>query len=55
VWSPPGKQAPFVCLEPWIGYGDRYDSDYDFMKKDNLLILNTLEEFTAHYDIEIID
>ncbi|MBQ2935622.1 MAG: aldose 1-epimerase family protein [Lachnospiraceae bacterium] len=25
VWSPPGKQAPFVCLEPWYG---RCDSEY---------------------------
>lgn len=25
VWSPPGKQAPFVCIEPWYG---RCDSEY---------------------------
>lgn len=53
IWSPPGKKAPFVCLEPWIGHGDRYNTDYDFMKKDNLIKLKTLEEFSVHYDIEI--
>ena len=25
VWSPPGKNAPFICLEPWYG---RCDSEY---------------------------
>lgn len=23
VWSPPGKNAPFVCIEPWYGRCDR--------------------------------
>lgn len=55
IWSPTKKEAPFVCLEPWIGYGDRYNTDYDFMKKDNLVKLRTLEEFSVYYDIEIID
>ena len=54
IWSPYGKQAPFVCLEPWIGYGDRHDTNYDFMSKDNLIVLKTLEEFNVHYDIEIV-
>lgn len=22
IWSPPGKQAPFVCIEPWYGRSD---------------------------------
>lgn len=22
IWSPPGKQAPFVCIEPWYGRCD---------------------------------
>lgn len=25
IWSPPGKLAPFVCIEPWYG---RCDSEY---------------------------
>jgi len=55
IWSPYGKKAPFVCLEPWIGYGDRFDTDYDFYKKDDLIILKSLEEFNAFYDIEVIE
>lgn len=55
IWSPYGKKAPFVCLEPWIGYGDRYDTDYQFNKKDDLITLKALDEFAVFYDIEIID
>lgn len=25
VWSPPGKNAPFVCIEPWYGRCDALD------------------------------
>lgn len=25
IWSPPGKQAPFICIEPWYG---RCDGEY---------------------------
>lgn len=55
IWSPYGKNAPFVCLEPWIGYGDRYNTDYHFEKKDNIIHLKSLEEFNVYYDIEIIE
>lgn len=25
VWTPPGKNAPFICIEPWYGRCDRVD------------------------------
>ena len=25
LWSPPGKNAPFVCIEPWCGRCDAAD------------------------------
>ncbi len=25
IWSPTGKNAPFVCIEPWFGRSDRVD------------------------------
>ena len=28
VWSPEGKNAPFVCIEPWYGRSDREDFDH---------------------------
>jgi galactose mutarotase-like enzyme len=55
IWSPGIKKAPFVCLEPWVGYPDRVDSDYDFFKKANLILLPPNETFEINYEIEIID
>jgi len=25
IWSPPGKNAPFLCIEPWYGRADKED------------------------------
>ena len=25
IWTPYGKNAPFICLEPWYGVHDRYE------------------------------
>lgn len=55
IWSPYGKKAPFVCLEPWIGYGDRVETNNHFDKKDDLIFIKSLDEFNVFYDIEIID
>ena len=53
IWTKPN--APFVCLEPWYGHADLYNSDYDFYKKKNLIILPPQKSFTTHYDITILD
>ena len=29
VWSPEGKNAPFLCIEPWYGRCDAIDFDGD--------------------------
>ena len=53
IWTKPN--APFVCLEPWKGYADHSDSDYNFIKKDDIVSLKYNESFIAGYDIEILD
>lgn len=53
IWTKPN--APFVCLEPWIGYADKYNSNYQFIEKDNIIFLNPGEEFSATYSITILD
>lgn len=53
IWTRPN--APFVCLEPWRGYADHNDSDYDFLKKDDLVTLRSNESYTFGYDITILD
>jgi galactose mutarotase-like enzyme len=53
VWTRPN--AKFVCLEPWIGHGDRHDTTHDFMKKDNLITLEPTEDFNIVYTITILE
>lgn len=53
IWTRPN--APFVCLEPWIGYADKYNSNYQFIEKDNMQFLNPEEEFDVTYSISILD
>lgn len=47
--------APFLCLEPWIGYADRDNTDHEFIKKDNIIILKSLESFNVNYKITILE
>lgn len=54
IWTP-NNDAPFICLEPWIGYNDHHDSNYDFYKKDDLITLAVGEEILVYYQMEIID
>ena len=53
IWTRPN--APFVCLEPWIGYADKYNSNYNFIEKDNMQFLNPEEEFKVTYSITILN
>jgi len=53
IWTKPN--APFVCLEPWKGYADHSDSDYDFLHKDDIVCLRKNESYTFGYDVTILD
>ena len=53
IWTP-YNEAPFVCLEPWIGYNDKHDTNGEYLTKDDLVKLNPNEEFNASYTIKII-
>ena len=53
IWSPPGKNAPFICLEPWYGRCDRAGYEGDFKEKDWVNRLAPGERFASRYVIEI--
>ena len=53
IWTKPN--APFVCLEPWMGYADHSDSDYNFIKKDDIVTLKANEVYKCGYSVEILD
>lgn len=52
-WTPPGKNAPFVCVEPWRGCGAYEDDAGDFEKKPNVVIAEPghYKHWTCRVDI----
>ena len=53
IWSPPGKVAPFICIEPWYGRCDRVGYEGEYKDKDWMNSLAPGEEFKSVYTIEI--
>ena len=53
IWSPTGKNAPFICLEPWYGIHDWHQFAGEF--KDKYLMNKLLPgaSFVSRYDIVI--
>ncbi|MCI7100115.1 MAG: aldose 1-epimerase family protein [Lachnospiraceae bacterium] len=52
IWSPAGKQAPFVCLEPWYGRADRASFCGDVSKREYGTTLKPSEKFQASYSMK---
>lgn len=53
LWSPPKKNAPFVCIEPWYGRADRANYKGNFEEKDWIQHLEGHGQFEAKYTIRI--
>ena len=53
IWSPPGKHAPFVCIEPWYGRCDREGFNGTLQEREYGNMLGCGEVFEREYTIEI--
>ena len=53
IWSPPGKSAPFVCLEPWYGRCDCEEFDGELKDREYGNTIAAGETFEAEYKIKI--
>ena len=53
IWSPYGKNAPFVCIEPWFGLHDTVEYQGDFRKKYLMNHLQPGASFLSEYTITI--
>lgn len=51
LWSPPGKNAPFVCIEPWYGLTDRVGYTGSYEDKAWMQHLEAHGTFEASYQI----
>ncbi|WP_299110868.1 aldose 1-epimerase family protein [uncultured Winogradskyella sp.] len=51
IWAKPN--APYVCIEPWLGIADNETTDQNIENKEAILSLKSGSEFNASYSIEI--
>ena len=54
IWSPAGKHAPFVCIEPWYGRCDRVGFCQELSEREYGNALEASEIFQVYYDIQVI-
>jgi len=52
IWTK--NQAPFICIEPWIGYADTIESNGNLEEKEGIQILSINQTFETNYLIEIL-
>lgn len=53
IWSPPKKNAPFICIEPWYGRCDRAGYAGEWKDREWMQVLNSEETFAADYRVII--
>lgn len=51
IWSPPKKNAPFICIEPWYGRCDRENFSGDLSEREWGNALEAGENFKTSYNI----
>jgi len=52
IWTK--TDAPFICLEPWLGYSDTSQSNGNLFEKEGILILESDANHQASFYIEIL-
>lgn len=48
------ENAPFVCIEPWLGYSDTDENSGNLYEKEGILTLEANKNFTAKFSITIL-
>ncbi|MUU76925.1 aldose 1-epimerase family protein [Winogradskyella endarachnes] len=51
IWAKPN--APYVCIEPWLGIADNETTDQKIETKEGILSLKSGAIFEANYSVEI--
>lgn len=51
IWTPPGKGAPFLCLEPWQGIPSYEDDAWIFEEKADVVFLPAGAVYKAGYEM----
>ena len=53
IWSA-SREAPFVCIEPWLGVADHIDHNQDFKQKEGIIKLAPGSEKRYSFTISIL-
>lgn len=54
IWTMPGKNAPYVCIEPWYGVADAETSTGKFEDKKAINKLQVNSKFEMNFYVEIV-
>ncbi len=54
IWSPPGKNAPFLCIEPWYGRADKEGFTGDISEREWNNTLTPGATFAVSYDTTVL-
>ena len=52
IWTK--DKAPFICIEPWLGYSDTADNSGNLFEKEGILILDAKQTFHSKFSIQIL-
>lgn len=52
IWSPEGKNAPFICIEPWYGRADAKDFKGELKNRKYGNTLRSAEQFDGGYSMK---
>jgi len=52
IWTKVG--APFICIEPWLGYSDTIHSSGKIMEKEGIQVVAKNNSFECEFSLEIL-
>jgi len=52
IWTK--NNAPFICIEPWLGYSDTIENSGNLFEKEGIQILKSNDAFECQFSIEIL-
>ena len=47
------ENAPYVCIEPWLGCADTAGAPKEFAQREGVIMLEQEEEFNPYYIIRM--
>ncbi|MFI4912112.1 MAG: aldose 1-epimerase family protein [Sedimentisphaeraceae bacterium JB056] len=53
LWTK-SEDAPFICIEPWLGYDDVKGFEGDITEKEGIELLNPGKQFSCSYSIKVL-